>query len=503
MKNVMFFLFVLLTLQFMLAIDIFSQAPEKCGTFSPEVLAKIGLACNRPVLSSTEYTIESTNFIIHFTSDDPPPLEIIPSDDKTTYLYAQKVKIAAEEAWNFQINNLGWQAPPSDGTCGGGDGKYDIYIKGLNYYGVTTPETEEPGTNGYSSYIEITTKLLRSDDVYTPLTDDEIKVTIAHEFNHALQFGYNGTKLSVGSVNNSWFYENTATWMEEIQYPNINEWITYFLNNPSFASPLKEPYLPINHISNQYQYSGALFCHLLSRWFNNNFIKIIWMFASQSSSSFLSDINSVLENNNQSLKAALKRYALWRYFTGQRDDGNHFPKGHLYPTAKVLRAHSNGTGSGSSSPDNLSSVGGTSYITYRNANGVVNINFDGQNDTEFSVVALNKRIHFSDMENDFTLNTSNDGSVNNLSCIGEDHVILIPVVTKWQNQQSGITYGYSSVLGSGVTTSFWTEKENTNITEGTLSVQLSSRVNIPSSFWSLTSFNIKGTSLNLKSPILK
>lgn len=168
MKNVMFFLFVWLTLQFMLAIDIFSQAPEKCGTFSLEVLAKIGLACNRPVLSSTEYTIESTNFIIHFTSDDPPPLEIIPSDDKTTYQYAQKVKIAAEEAWNFQINNLGWQAPPSDGTCGGGDGKYDIYIKGLNYYGVTTPETEESGTNGYSSYIEITTKLLRSNDVYTP-----------------------------------------------------------------------------------------------------------------------------------------------------------------------------------------------------------------------------------------------------------------------------------------------------------------------------------------------
>jgi hypothetical protein len=473
MKNIKFFLAISLFLQFVVVANIFSQVTEKCGTFSPEVLAKVGMVCSRPSFYPSNLpvqTIHTNNFIIHFITDVIPPENFEPPDDKTTYQYAEKVALAAESAWNFQVNQLDWQAPPGDGDCGGGYNKYDIYIKFDWSFGYTQKETQVSGSNAFTSFIVITNQITFDNVNFRPLTDDEIKVTVTHEFNHALHFGYTGTKPT---NTNSWFFENTATWMEEIHYPDINEWISFFLHNPNFYTPLNRPHLNIDFNGGNYPYSGALFCHLLSRWFNNNLIKNIWIYSAQSNNSFLNDINAVLVNNGQNLKTALKRYAIWRYFTGERDDGNHFPKGQLYPTSKVLRNHNNGTGSGNSSPDNLSSRGGTSYITYKNANGVINISFDGQNNTEFAAIALNKRIYFEDVENNFTLNSSNDGSVSNLSCIGEDYVVLIPVITEWQNLQSNISYSYSSVLGTGISTSFWTEKENTNITEGTLSVQLS------------------------------
>jgi hypothetical protein len=461
---------------FLFYTTLFPQDFQKCGTFLPENLSKMGESCTRPSFnpaSSEVQIIQTTNFNIHFITDDLPPLNPNdPPSDKTTWAYAEKVAAAAQEAWYFQINSLGWQAPPGDGTCGGGFNKFDIYIKRVNFYGATQPELQVTGTNGYTSYIIVTTGLIIG-GVHTPLTENEIRVTLAHEFNHALQFGYNGTK-SIES--NSWFFENTATWIEEIQYPEINDWITIFLNNPNAFSPLNRPYLPIDHFGNDYQYNGALFCHMLSRWFGNQFIQNIWQYAANSNNLFLSDINSVLISRNTNLKNALKKYAVWRYYTGSRDDGNHFPKGHLYNSSKILREHITGIGSGSSFPDGLWNRGGTSYITFKNADGVLDINFNGQDTREFSVIALNRRAYFGDTENNLILNSQNDGSIQNLSCIGDDEVVLIPIVTDWQSQLNINSYSYSSNYGQGISTSFWTEKESNNL-NGTLTLQRSASTN--------------------------
>ena len=43
----------------------------------------------------------------------------------------------------------------------------------------------------------------------TPLTD--LEVTLAHEYNHVLQFGYD-------AFQDTWFVESTATWMEDQVY---------------------------------------------------------------------------------------------------------------------------------------------------------------------------------------------------------------------------------------------------------------------------------------------
>lgn len=465
---------------FLFCTTIFSQDSQKCGTFSSGTLAKIGQACNRPTYQTPKYEIVTANFVVHFTlgSIPPPPHQGLPPSDSTTWEYAQKLSIYAEHAWNYQCNILGWNPPPGDEDCGGYYILYDIYIKNDLSFGYTQPETQVVGTNKYSSYIVITNLIELGNNPPQPLNDEELKVTIAHEFNHAIQNGYNATKFIIED-DEIWFYENTATWMEEIVYPDINEWITYSINdiyNKNFKTPLNEPFQPIDYTGGNYHYSGALFCHMLSRWFSNQFIRDIWQHAANSNNLFLLDINNVLISHSTNLKNALKKYAVWRYYTGARDDGNHFPKGHLYNSAKILREHITGIGSGSSSPDDLWSRGGTSYIVFKNADGVIDISFNGQDAHEFSVIALNRRAYFGDTENNFTLNTQNDGTIQNLSCIGDEEVVLIPIVTDWLSQLNINSYSYSSNYGQGISTSFWTEKELYNL-YGNLTLQSSSFIN--------------------------
>ena len=57
-------------------------------------------------------------------------------------------------------------------------------------------------------------------------------MTIAHEFHHAIQFGYYAT------FDGSWWQESTSTWMEEVAYPHIDDYLqylTYFLGEPQRA----------------------------------------------------------------------------------------------------------------------------------------------------------------------------------------------------------------------------------------------------------------------------
>ena len=122
---------------------IIGQDFQRCRTFSEETLAKIGQSCNRPHYTTTEYQIVKPHFIIHYTASEIPPVPTQPNmlpPDLTTHAYATKVANYAEDVWDYQCNFLGWNPPPSDGTCGENYDKYDIYIRYVNGFGLTNHE---------------------------------------------------------------------------------------------------------------------------------------------------------------------------------------------------------------------------------------------------------------------------------------------------------------------------------------------------------------------------
>lgn len=125
--------------------------------------------------------------------------------------------------------------PPSDGFYSGnrdkgGSDHYDVYIRNLSsrYYGYTQPEEFAQGKgdnersktviekNAFTSYM-----VIRNNYKNFPLPElENIKVTAAHEYFHAIQFGYDGWEMP-------WLLEASAVWMEEEMYDDINDCYQY------------------------------------------------------------------------------------------------------------------------------------------------------------------------------------------------------------------------------------------------------------------------------------
>ena len=91
---------------------------------------------------------------------------------------------------------------------------------------------------------------------------DSMRVTVAHEFNHILQFGYD-------SYQDIWLFEDTATWMEDQVYPDINDYLNYL---PAFAKSSDTPMTG----SSIKVYSEAVFNHWLSRHYGQATIRDVW-----------------------------------------------------------------------------------------------------------------------------------------------------------------------------------------------------------------------------------
>lgn len=130
---------------------------------------------------------------------DAPPTEAWP---RTTLRIMHRV-------WRTQVDRMGFRPPPRDGRHGG-DGRFDVYLKDLGtqgLYGYCAPEYRQPGQRHVASgYCVLDNDFARRQYGENPRLS--LRVTAAHEFFHAVQFGYDFRE-------DPWLLESTATWMEE------------------------------------------------------------------------------------------------------------------------------------------------------------------------------------------------------------------------------------------------------------------------------------------------
>lgn len=187
---------------------------------------------DRPRLSGDGFTLDSEHFRIHYTleGDDAVP----PRDANVDAIpdYLEEVARALEFSWYAQVEYFGWSAPPSDEEAGG-DERYDIYlinILGNFAAGLTTSDWSDElvGDNPTSALVEETStrSFVILDNDYKEYDEFELpgisrleymRTVAAHEFNHAIQFGYDGQEP------HDWLWESTATWMEDEVFDSINE----------------------------------------------------------------------------------------------------------------------------------------------------------------------------------------------------------------------------------------------------------------------------------------
>ena len=117
-------------------------------------------------------------------------------------------------------------SPRATAASGGGDGKTDIYLSqiGGELFGYAAPDRgqaskQHPIPRRLHGYLVLDNDYSAFEFPGTKPADD-LEVTLAHEYNHILQFGYD-------AFQDAWFAESTATWMEDQVYNGIDDYLRY------------------------------------------------------------------------------------------------------------------------------------------------------------------------------------------------------------------------------------------------------------------------------------
>jgi len=352
--------------------------PEKCGTpwamaihdalQHPEFLdattrALYEQARTRPVLQSH---IDTDHFRIHYDTSGGNAVLGWPD---TSYLDA--VADALERSWRVEIDTLGFRPPPSDiddpGDIGG-NGLYDCYLidLGTSFYGITFIGYTTPGgpPDDVTTYIEIDNDYegFGYADPTVPM-----RVTVAHEFNHACQLGH------VLNADDVWYMECSAVWTEDQVYDALNDYYQFL---PYY---LGHPYRSLEYRGTA-MYGAAVWNFFLAERLGRDIVSSVWSEMEEGGGA-VAALQTELDALGTSLADEFAEFAVWNWYIGSRDDGAHYEEGaawsdvsETWSTASypVVDAEL----SLELRPDHL----GANYLVFENPNDIcesVEIGYDG------------------------------------------------------------------------------------------------------------------------------
>ena len=233
--------------------------------------------------------------------------------------YVDSAAIYFDHVWNIEINQMGFAAPPD--MEGQPKKPYPIYFTKFGFYGQTSFNTDDDiasikGYN-YPSYIEIHSDYFNSHFFTSGYR--AMQVTAAHEFNHAIQLGYNFRSSDI------YFMEMTSTWMEDFVYEDVNDYLQYL---PRYVQNLY--YKSFTSYDGNSEYAAGLYLHMLENKFGWQAIPDIWQRTRDDEA--LVVLDHYLKSQGSSFAKSHIDYATWLYFTGTRAiPGEFFPEGSTYP----------------------------------------------------------------------------------------------------------------------------------------------------------------------------
>lgn len=198
------------------------SSPPRCGTPDKHGLQRdwdkleattqktLAKQLAAPVLSGPESVSLTARFAIHFTET---------GTDAATSTYVQEVAQTFEDVASAYVSR-GWKLAPT-----GSDGRYHVYLHDLapqRLYGLTTSNASAPSggfPHAFTSFLEIDNNY--TDKLYAPFSATQsLQITAAHEYHHAIQYGYN-------FFFDIWYAEATSSFYEDDLYDSVNQLYTY------------------------------------------------------------------------------------------------------------------------------------------------------------------------------------------------------------------------------------------------------------------------------------
>ena len=198
--------------------------------------------------------------------------------------FLNEIVTSVDLSRTIENGTLGWRDPKSDGRIGGRkgkgfDGQTDVYVTNLGkrLYGYAAPDGGQRGQRRYAYLV------LDNDYVGFPTgPEDSMRVTVAHEYNHILQFNYD-------VFENVWLFEDTATWMEDKVYPGINDYLNYL---PAFAKKSSRPMTG----SSIKIYAEAVWNHWLSAKYGDDVVRNTWEVSPKQKSFAVASYEKAIKN---------------------------------------------------------------------------------------------------------------------------------------------------------------------------------------------------------------
>jgi len=302
--------------------------PVKCGT--PYRLMHKTISQTRPIMN---HYFDTRHFRIWYSlaePNKPDTTDINPHDGVPDYV--NRVAEVMEFCYAMEVNTFGYAPPIPDSTADsprrnvGGDDRIDVYIQELwgNYFGETLEdEPLQTAPSKAPGFIIIDNDYIGYGYDENPL--QALQVTCAHELFHLIQFGYD-------YLEDIWWMEATAVFMEEQVYPLVNDYINYL------GDFLMHPELSLTYASgmDNHMYGACLFPMFLAKMYGWRIVREIWELCGEPGISSIPAISQSLERHNTTLREAFGTFALWNLFTADRaDTANFYREGHLYPSVAI------------------------------------------------------------------------------------------------------------------------------------------------------------------------
>lgn len=181
----------------------------------PETQQTLAKELSLPVLAGEATFISPKGlFTIHYARSGADAPNLTDADQDQTPDWVEKVADVFDEVYRVEVAVMGYRQPPG--------ARYNVYLKDLAAQGVygyaKTDGLAGSSATSMTSYIEIDKEF--SEDVYPDPPEISLKATAAHEYHHAIQFGYN-------FYFDMWYAEATATWIEDEVFDSVNQLYGY------------------------------------------------------------------------------------------------------------------------------------------------------------------------------------------------------------------------------------------------------------------------------------
>jgi hypothetical protein len=216
----------------------------------------------------------AVDLCVHWTdsSKHAPPTGDSDADDIPNQV--ERTLAVMEEVWAYQVDTLGFRRPLPDGRASHDDAdpRFDVYLSDIGdefIYGYcAVDDSRALGGSGYRFYDFAGYCVLDDDfakDQFPLNTPDEnLQVTAAHEFFHAVQFAYD-------AYEDGWFMEGGAAWIEDEIYDDVNDNLQYLRD-----SQFQRPKLPLDSSAGLAVYGSWGFWRYLSEQVDAGIMLAAW-----------------------------------------------------------------------------------------------------------------------------------------------------------------------------------------------------------------------------------